>query len=383
MSADGVVAYFAFGIGAAVVLATLSSVVRTLVIPRGFASALTSAVERVIHRTYAVIVARVPAYESKDRILATEAPSVLLGLLASWLTLLVAGFGLLLWSVTDTSLGAALREAASSLFTLGFATTPTAGATVIDVLAAATGLVIVALQIAYLPTLYAAFNRREVLVTTLESRAGVPAWGPELLTRHALVNTIDNLPELYAQWEAWAADVAESHTNYPILVSFRSPKPLRSWVVALIAVMDSAALYLALCPSTAPSATRLSLRMGFTCLRDVADALGLPYDPDPLPTTPIQLTYDDFLAGIGRMQMQSFPMERTPEEAWPHFRGWRVNYEAVAYALADRTSAVPAQWTGIRTRMDATPIPVRPPPNRTPENPDGTTAPGRRGFGPR
>ena len=29
-------------------------------------------------------------------------------------------------------------------------------------------------------------------------------------------------------------------------------------------------------------------------------------------------------------------MERTAEEAWPDFRGWRVNYESVAYRLCDR-----------------------------------------------
>ncbi len=370
-------------VGLLTVLATLTSVVRTLVIPRGFASRLTARVERVVHRGYQFVVDRVPEYEAKDRILATEAPTVLLGLLATWLVLLVVGFGLLLYGLEDVTIGAGMREAASSLFTLGFATTSTAGATAVDVVAAAVGLVIVALQIAYLPTLYAAFNRREVLVTTLESRAGVPAWGPELLTRHALVNSIDNLPLLYAQWEAWAADVAESHTNYPILVSFRSPKALRSWVVALIAVMDSAALYLALCPSTAPSATRLSLRMGFTCMRDIAEALGLEFDPDPLPDGPIQLTYEEYLQGIRRMAMQSFPMERTPEEAWPHFRGWRVNYESIAYALADRTAAVPGQWTGERSRMDATPISVIPPPNRTPERPDGVGAPKPGEFGQR
>jgi hypothetical protein len=41
-------------------------------------------------------------------------------------------------------------------------------------LAAATGLVILTLQIAYLPTLYAAFNRRETQVALLNARAGVP-----------------------------------------------------------------------------------------------------------------------------------------------------------------------------------------------------------------
>jgi hypothetical protein len=43
--------------------------------------------------------------------------------------------------------------------------------------------VIVTLQIAYLPTLYAAFNRRETEIALLNARAGIPSWGPELLAR--------------------------------------------------------------------------------------------------------------------------------------------------------------------------------------------------------
>lgn len=38
-------------------------------------------------------------------------------------------------------------------------------------MAAASGPLVIALQIAYLPTLYGAYNRREVEVTLLKSRA--------------------------------------------------------------------------------------------------------------------------------------------------------------------------------------------------------------------
>jgi hypothetical protein len=41
----------------------------------------------------------------------------------------------------------------------------------------------ITLQIAYLPTLYSAFNLRETEVTLLNARAGAPSWGPELLMR--------------------------------------------------------------------------------------------------------------------------------------------------------------------------------------------------------
>ncbi len=208
-----------------------------------------------------------------------------------------------------------------------------------DFAAGLTGLIVIAVQIAYLPTLYGSFNRRETVVTMLQSRAGAPAWGPEILARAQQVGILRSLPGLYEEWERWAADVTESHTSYPVLIWFRSPHPLRSWIVGLLAVMDSAAMYNALCPATAPIEGRLTLRMGFTCLRNIADVMGIPYDPDPYPDDPIELTYEEFLGGVHPLQKIDFPMERTPEEAWDHFRGWRVNYEAIAYKIADAVVA--------------------------------------------
>jgi hypothetical protein len=71
------------------------------------------------------------------------------------------------------------------------------------------------------------------------------------------------------------------------------------------------------------------------------------------------LTYDEYLGGIARMQ--GFPIERTPEEGWPHFRGWRVNYESIAYALADHIVAPPGPWSGDRRHLPGmTFVPQRP-----------------------
>ena len=121
-------------------------------------------------------------------------------------------------------------------------------------MAALIGLGTVALQIGYLPTLYAAFNRREALVTMLDSRAGVPSWGPELLARthYGLgsgISAVTELPDLFEEWERWSADVSESHATYLALLNFRSPRPLSSWLTAQLAVLDAAALYLSLMPN--------------------------------------------------------------------------------------------------------------------------------------
>ena len=61
-----------------------------------------------------------------------------------------------------------------------------------------------------------------------------------------------------------------------------------------------------------------------------------------------------------------YPMELTAEEAWPNFRGWRVNYETNAYRLADRVVAPPAPWSGPRTHLRSGPVAPRRPPQRSP-----------------
>jgi hypothetical protein len=160
----------------------------------------------------------------------------------------------------------------------------------------------------------------------------------------------------------------ESHTTYTVLIWFRSPHPLRSWVVGLLAVLDSAAMYLALCPQRAPTDARLVLRMGFTCLRSIADTLLIPYDGDPFPDDPIELTYEEFVGAVHRLEEVGFPLERSPEEAWPHFQGWRVNYESIAYALADGTVAPPGPWSGGRNHLPGVAIVPQRPVNRRPED---------------
>jgi hypothetical protein len=241
--------------------------------------------------------------------------------------------------------------------------------TAIDFAAAASGPLVIALQISYLPMLYAAYNRRETEVTLLQSRAGEPAWGPELLARQALVDTVGQLREVYGGWERLAADIGESHANYPILLSFRSPQPYRSWLIGLLTVMDGAAMHLALAPNSAPLQARLVLRAGFTALRDIARAARIPFDPDPYPDAPLQLAYEDFSAGVKRAVEAGFTAERSVEDAWPHFRGWRVNYEPIVYELARRIDAVPALWSGPRD-WPADEIGTRRPPHRRPDAPD-------------
>jgi hypothetical protein len=262
-----------------------------------------------------------------------------------------------------------LSSIAASKGRPAFVTTSRGQLSALDFAAAITGPLVIGLQVGYLPALYGASNRRESEVTMLDSRAGEPSWGPEILARHASISSLDNLADLYRGWERWAADVSESHANYPVLIYFRSQAPSRNWLVALLSVMDSAALMLSLNPSRPQGEPRMAIRMGFVCMRDLARTMNIPYDPDPDPDSDIQLTYDEFLDGIRRLGESGFPMERTPDDAWPEFKGWRINYEAIAYALAWRIDAVPALWSGPRRGPEVSLAPKTPTDRRPSKRP--------------
>ena len=358
--------------GGLLVLAAWASVTGTLIVSRSVGSWLTRWVDRIVTGAFGLAAAAITDYRRRDRLLATQPAAILLAQLAAWLGISFVGFGLLLWPFAARGVASAFTDAGSSMFTLGFAEPAGAAPSAIVFLGAATGLVIITLQIAYLPTLYSAFNRRETDVALLNARAGVPSWGPELLARthYALgsgVSTLDTMPDLYAQWERWAADIAESHTTYLPLVRFRSPLPLSSWVTALLAVLDSAALFLALSPTSAPVVpARLCLRSGFQAFNRIARAMGIQVADEHGPEAGISLSYQEFLDAIARMREVGFPIERDPAEAWPDFVGWRINYEQAAYAVAAAVDAVPALWSGPRRHPTPAIPPIRPSPGRPP-----------------
>jgi len=364
-------------VGGLLVLAAAISVVGTLIVPRPIGSWLTRWVDKAVNGGFRTATAPIRSYRRRDRVLAAEAAVLLLAQLAAWLIVFYLGYALLFWPFVP-DITTALITAGPGLWGIGgigSAEVAGAGPRIIQDLSALSGIITITLQISYLPALYGAFSSRESEITLLAARAGVPAWGPELLarTRYALgsgLSTIDTLPALYERWEVWSAEVAESHTTYLPLVRFRSPKPRHSWVVSLLAVLDSAALYLALSPGSAPEVqARLCLRSGLICFGEVARAMGLdvPAADAPDMAAGITLTYEEFLEAVERLREVDFPIEREPEEAWTEFVGWRVNYERAAYAIALAVHAVRAPWTGPRRPPDPVIYPLRPAPGRPPE----------------
>jgi len=363
----------AAAVGVLLVGTSAASVIGTLIVPRPVANWLTRRVDRVVNGAFVLGTRPLHDYRRRDRVLSAHAAALLICQLVAWLGMFFLGFSLIFWPLVSGGITDAFHTAGPALWEIGEDRARGGYQQAILDFAAITGLITVTLQIAYLPTLYSAFNRREQEVALLNARAGVPSWGPELLARthYALgsgVSTVDTLPDLFASWERWAADVAESHTTYLPLVRFRSPKPLSSWVTGLLAVLDSAALILSLSPQAAPVVpARLCLRAGFLCFRDVGRAMGYDIPEEPDPGQGISVTYEEFLDAIARMRKVNFPIERDPADAWPDFVGWRVNYEQAAFAIARELDVVPALWSGPRRHAECPAIPPFRPPEGRPD----------------
>jgi len=125
----------AFGI--LLVLAGWQSVIGTLIVPRPVGSWLTRWVDRLVLATYRAVTMPVTDYVRRDRILATQAAAILVTQLAAWLGIFLVGFTLTLWPAHGRSITAALADAGSSIFTLGFAEPPGTTPAVVVFIAAA------------------------------------------------------------------------------------------------------------------------------------------------------------------------------------------------------------------------------------------------------
>jgi len=118
-------------VGLVLVLGTAAIVIGVLLVPRGRIAPLTRAQDLAVGAVFALTTRRIRDYVRRDSLLAVQAPVLLIVQLVTWLAIFAVGYTLLLLPVVDTP-AHALREAASSLFTLGFTTTHGLWPTAVD-----------------------------------------------------------------------------------------------------------------------------------------------------------------------------------------------------------------------------------------------------------
>ena len=158
--------------------------------------------------------------------------------------------------------------------------------------AAMTALVTVTLQIAYLPTLYAAFNRRETEIGLLNSRAGSPSWGP-VARPHPLRAGLGHLDAGHAAGAVrpvGALGVRRHRKPRHLLAADLVPLGRPAGLVGFRAARRAGlgGVYLSLCPRAAPQVpARLCLRSGLMCFDQIARSMGfdVPEQPDSPPVS--------------------------------------------------------------------------------------------------
>jgi hypothetical protein len=243
----------------------------------------------------------------------------------------------------------AFEMSGSSLFTLGFVRPPDLASNVLVFLEAATGLALLGLLIAYLPTIYAAFSRRETLVAQLEIRAGNPPTGVQVLVGAERMERFHLLHDFWETWEVWFTELEETHTSLGVLSFFRSPVGHRSWVTASGAVLDAASLRQAAVDMPFDPQAGICIRAGFFALRAIADYFGIPYEPDPHPGDPISIARDEFLDACEQLAAAGIPLKADLDQAWIDFTGWRVNYDVPLTTLAGFIMTPYAPWSSDRS----------------------------------
>ena len=350
MSTPGlVIHYLAFALGLVTVILTLSSALSTFVLPRAVRSQLNRIVFGLLRRVINFVLHFAKTYSRRDAIMAYYAPIGLMLLLPTWYTLILIGYAAMYWALGVGDLFAVFRLSGSSLFTLGFDISKTPVVTLLAFTEAMLGLMLVGLLIAYLPTMYSAFSRREQVVNMLEVRAGGPPSALEMLLRFNRIHGLDKLSDYWKTWEAWFADVEESHTTLPALVFFRSPRPENSWVTAGGTVLDAAAITLSAIEVPYEASAALCIRAGFLTFRRIANYFDIPSPQEPhYPASPICVERHEFDEVIDQLGAAGLPIKADREQAWQDFAGWRVNYDRALILLCGLVMAPEATWSSDR-----------------------------------
>ena len=182
----------------------------------------------------------------RERLYATFAPVSVLLLLVTWVIQQILGWALVWWGLGGVDgldgFSDAVYYSGVVYFTLGFGeivpgeVVPRLGALV----EAFSGVLTTALVIGYLPALYSAYSEREQKLLTLDDGTEERITPTNLVLARCPDGDPRALDAWFEGWEAWVAQVMETHTSFPMLVYFRSQHPGQSWITSLGLVTDAA-----------------------------------------------------------------------------------------------------------------------------------------------
>ncbi|AII51635.1 hypothetical protein [Hymenobacter sp. APR13] len=336
----------AFAAGVLLVILTLSAAIRSFVLPRNEVVQLNAYVFRALRTVFDLAASRHKTFSGRDRVQAHYAPVALVALPVVWLAVVAVGFTGIYWGMNEGDWLDCFQLSGSSLLTLGTHKTRGPIVTVFTFAEATLGLLLLTLLISYLPTIYQAFSRRELVVSRVELRAGAPPTASALLL---WLHRRDVKAPDTAQWEAWEGwfmELEESHTSLPILSFFRSPQPGRSWVTTAALILDSAALLFSTTNGPHDQQAELTFKAGCLSINRIfrffnddihTEPSELLPDSDPL-DDPARTTFNEAYA---KLEESGLSLRASRDEAWQHYHELRSRY-TTALEFLGRITMAPA-----------------------------------------
>ena len=261
-----------------------------------------------------------------DTVLGFFGPLALLTQLLVWTIGLIIGFALLEWAAVGRGFGHGLLFS-SGLF---LSAEGVSGSTLVHVIAlveAAIAIGVLFSVIGYLPAVYGSFSRREIAVSQLAARAGSPPAAGVILHRVAGRERWLELERDLRDWEAWAAELMETHLSYPILGWYRSQHVSQNWLAALTAMVDVAAFVTAVESDGEVEAAELTYAIGQHALADLA----VQYRVKPRPVDRLSDEQFEKLYGLVESALAN-PV--ACDDAKERLRALRKAYEPKAHALS-------------------------------------------------
>jgi hypothetical protein len=339
-----------FLLGLGIILATLSSAIKQTVLPGRKSVRLSRILFRTTFLLFRLVIARIRSEELSRALAAFYAPMSVMLLPVAWVILLLLGFSMMIWGMTEPSIGASLSLSGAAITTEGFLAPKGGSQTTLYILEGIIGLGIVGLFITFLPTAYSIYSQREKLVTRVAFRFGTPPSGVQVLAQAYRLGLDNELDDFWRTWEDWFTDMAETHISNSQVIFYHSAQRGTSWITTAGAILDASALFSSTIEREDDPWVNLCFQAGCRTLRDIVADLTKPsIAPTLASENAIHVTRAEYDAACETLSQAGLPLTANREESWLAFVEMRSQYDTHLIALANLVYAPKAPWSSDRS----------------------------------
>ena len=337
-----------FSLGFLIAMSTLYSATKQTVLPGRKKVLLSRTVFRTNFRLFRLVIVRIPSEQVRDTLSALNAPMSVMLLPLTWLILLLIGFTMMFWGVSEPSLGTALSLSGAAITTEGFLAPQGGAQTTLYIMGGVIGLGIVGLLITFLPTIYSIYSQREEVVTRVAFRFGSPPSGVKVLAQAYRLGLAQELDQFWRTWEDWFTDLAETHISNSEVIFYLSSQPGTSWITTAGAILDASAFYSSTVDRRDVPWLNLCFQVASRSLSDIATDVGIPLGSALAPGVSIHVTRAEYDAACEQLSSAGVRLKADRDESWRAFVSMRSQYDLALIALAKLVYAPEAPWSSDR-----------------------------------